>query len=135
MLTAETEPRPAAGDVTTDGPWLDICAVDDIIPNTGVCALVGKRQIAIFRVGADDVYALSNFDPFGKAFVLSRGIVGDKGGVPKVTSPLYKQGFDLRTGASLDDASVHVPRYPVRVRQGRVELQVAAAAASEPGAS
>lgn len=112
-------------------PWLDICAVDDIIPNTGVCALVGKRQIAIFRAGNDEVYALSNFDPFGKAFVLSRGIVGDKGGVPKVTSPLFKQGFDLRTGASLDDPAVRVPSYPVRVRQGRVELQVAVESESQ----
>jgi nitrite reductase (NADH) small subunit len=105
--------------------WLDVCALDDIIPNTGVCALAGKRQIAIFRVGADELYALSNFDPFGKAFVLSRGIVGDKGGVPKVTSPLFKHGFDLRSGASLDDPAVRVSSYPVRLRQGRVELQVA----------
>ena len=112
--------------------WLDICSLEDIIPNTGVCALVGNRQIAIFRAGSDEVYALSNFDPFGKAFVLSRGIVGDKGGVPKVTSPLYKQGFDLRTGVALDDPAVRVPRYPVRVREGRVELQAAAVAEDEP---
>ena len=117
------------------GPWVDICAVDDIIPSTGVCALLGERQIAIFRAGNDELYALSNFDPFGKAFVLSRGIVGDKGGVPKVSSPLFKQGFDLRTGASLDDPSVRVPTYPVRVRQGRVELQVPAEAESESRAS
>ena len=103
-------------------PWLDICALDDIIPNTGVCALVGQRQVAIFRAGSDEVYALSNFDPFGKAFVLSRGIVGDRGGIPKVASPLFKQSFDLRTGQCLDDPSVAVPAYRARARAGRVEL-------------
>ena len=105
------------------GEWLDICALEDILPDTGACALVGKRQVAVFRVGGgSEVYALSNFDPFSKAFVLSRGILGDKAGVPKVASPIFKQSFDLRTGQSLDDPDVRVPSFAVRVRDGRVEL-------------
>ncbi|WP_437742780.1 nitrite reductase small subunit NirD [Sorangium sp. So ce1504] len=107
--------------------WIDVCGVEDIIPNTGVCALVGKRQIALVRVGeGEEVYAISNFDPFSKAFVLSRGIVGDKGGVPKIASPIYKQNFDLRSGQCLDDPGVSIPVYPLRVRDGRVEIQAAA---------
>ncbi len=47
--------------------------------------------------------------------MLSRGIIGDAAGIPKVASPVYKQGFDLRTGACLDDPTVAVPAYPVRV--------------------
>ncbi|WP_433931770.1 nitrite reductase small subunit NirD [Sorangium cellulosum] len=107
--------------------WVEVCGVDDIIPNTGVCALVGARQIAVVRVGeGEEIYAVSNFDPFSKAFVISRGIVGDKGGVPKIASPIYKQNFDLRTGQCLDDPSVRIPVYPVRVRGGRVEVQATA---------
>ncbi|WP_437779463.1 nitrite reductase small subunit NirD [Sorangium sp. So ce1097] len=107
--------------------WVEVCGVDDIIPNTGVCALVDKRQIAVVRVGeGEEIYAISNFDPFSKAFVISRGIVGDKGGVPKIASPIYKQNFDLRTGQCLDDPSVRIPVYPVRVRGGRVEVQATA---------
>lgn len=101
--------------------WIDVCALDDIVPDTGVCALVGARQIALVRV-ADEVYAVDNFDPFSKAYVLSRGIVGDKGGVLKIASPIYKQSFDLRTGVCLDDPSVSIAVHPVRVRQGRVEI-------------
>jgi nitrite reductase (NADH) small subunit len=101
--------------------WIDVCALDDIVPDTGVCALVGARQIALVRVG-DTVYAVDNFDPFSKAYVLSRGIVGDKGGVPKIASPIYKQSFDLRTGICLDDPSVSIAVYTVRVRDGRIEL-------------
>ena len=101
--------------------WVDVCALDDIVPDTGVCALVGARQVALVRVG-DAVYAVDNFDPFSKAYVLSRGIVGDKGGVPKIASPIYKQTFDLRSGVCLDDPSVSIAVYSVRVRDGRVEI-------------
>jgi nitrite reductase (NADH) small subunit len=101
--------------------WIDVCAVDEIVPDTGVAALIGNRQIAVVRVGrGDDVYAIGNFDPFSKAFVLSRGIVGDRAGVPKIASPIYKQNFDLRTGKCLDDPEVSVPAYPARVERGRV---------------
>lgn len=103
---------------------MDVCALEDIVPQTGVCALFGRRQVAIFRIGVDELYALSNFDPFSKAFVLSRGIVGDRAGVPKVASPVFKQSFDLRTGQCLDDPAVAVASYPVRVRAGRVEVFV-----------
>ena len=110
---------PLAGDVT----WRAVCDLDDIDPDTGVCALLGGVQIAVVRVGAgEDVFAIGNFDPFSESFVLSRGIVGDRGGVAKITSPLYKQSFDLRTGVCLDDPSVAVPVWPARVRDGRVEV-------------
>jgi nitrite reductase (NADH) small subunit len=105
--------------------WLDVCALDEIVPDTGVCALVGTQQIAIVRMGDDRIFAIDNFDPFAKAFVLSRGIVGDKGGVPKIASPIYKQNFDLRSGQCLDDASVRIPVYETRVREGRVEVRCA----------
>lgn len=101
--------------------WVDVCALDDIVPDTGVCALVGGRQVAIVRAG-DRLYAVDNFDPFAKAFVLSRGIVGDRDGVPKLASPIYKQSFDLTTGVCLDDPSVRIAVYPVRLRDGRVEV-------------
>jgi nitrite reductase (NADH) small subunit len=126
MRAAALRDDPPTAAPVDPAAWTDVCALDDILPQTGVCALVGRKQVAIFRVG-HELYGLSNFDPFSKAFVLSRGIVGDRGGVPKVASPVYKQSFDLRTGRCLDDPTVAVPVYPVRVRAGRVEVQVAAA--------
>jgi nitrite reductase (NADH) small subunit len=121
-MTASTAPAPV--DVVTKA-WTRVCAVDDIIPDSGVCALINGRQIAIVRVAATDaVYALSNFDPFSKAFVLARGIVGDKAGVAKIASPIYKQNFCLRTGQCLDDATVSIPVYPTRVRDGKVEISI-----------
>lgn len=105
--------------------WFDVCAVADIPVGCGVAALLEGRQIALVRPGEGErVFALSNFDPFSEAFVIARGIVGDKGGRPKIASPLFKQSFDLETGACLDDPSVRLPVYPVRVQQGRVEVGI-----------
>jgi nitrite reductase (NADH) small subunit len=99
--------------------WEDVCALDDIVPWTGVCALIAGRQVAVVRTG-DAVYAIGNLDPFSKAYVLSRGIVGDKAGVPKIASPIFKQTFDLRSGQCLDRPEVRVPTHEVRVERGRV---------------
>ncbi len=106
--------------------WLDVCALTEVPVDRGVCALVDGEQIAIFRVsGFAELFAISNIDPFTGVAVLARGIVGDADGVPKVASPLYKQGFDLRTGHALDDSAVSVAVFPVRLRSGRVEVAVA----------
>jgi nitrite reductase (NADH) small subunit len=105
--------------------WLDACALEDIPVDCGVAALLAGRQIAIVRVGEGDrLYGISNFDPFSDAFVIARGIVGDRAGRPKIASPIYKQSFDLETGACLDDPKVRLPVYAVRVCDGRVEVQI-----------
>jgi nitrite reductase (NADH) small subunit len=103
--------------------WVTVCPLSRIIPNTGVCALVGDRQVAIFRVG-EAVYGVDNYDPFSQAFVISRGIVGDRQGVPKVASPIYKQNFNLLTGECFDDETVRLTVFPVRVLDGQVQVGV-----------
>jgi len=111
--------------------WRTICALDEVWPDSGVAALVGTEQIAIFRLGeTEEVYALGNRDPFSEANVLARGITGDLGGEPVVASPVYKQHFRLRDGVCVEDAAVAVPVYPVRVYNGAVQLGVAVAAAA-----
>jgi nitrite reductase (NADH) small subunit len=113
--------------------WVDVCALDDIVPGTGVAALIRGEQIAVVRPRPnEEIFALSNFDPFSKAYVMSRGIVGDKAGTTKIASPIFKQNFDLATGVCLDDPSVSLTVYPARVRAGRVELEVPLAGASNP---
>ena len=86
----------------------------------GVAALVDGAAVAIFRTHDGNVYAMSNYDPSARASVLARGIVGTRGDVPFVASPMHKQAFDLRTGQCLDDAAVRVPTYDVRVDDGLV---------------
>jgi nitrite reductase (NADH) small subunit len=121
-LVAAADP-PAACE--SPEPWVDVCALDDVTPDTGVAALVAGQQLAIVRVGdGDEIYAVGNYDPFSRAFVIARGIVGDRDGVPKIASPIFKQSFNLRTGQCLDDPDTRIPSYPVRVRNGRIAVLV-----------
>ena len=118
-MTATLEPTAVATEA-----WVGVCRTADLVEDRGVCALVDGRQVAIFRTSLGDLYAIDNADPFSGANVISRGIVGSRGGVPKVASPMYKQNFDLRTGLCLDDPSVSLPVYLVRERAGRIEVAV-----------
>lgn len=105
--------------------WTDVCATEDILPNTGVCALVGHRHVAVFRTGADRWFAIDNVDPKSGASVLSRGLVGNLGDRVVVASPLYKNHFDLQTGECLEQPEHSVRTHPVQAAQGRIRVAVA----------
>lgn len=111
----------------SDQHWTDVCDVERIVPDAGVCARVGGAQVAVFRLADGSLHAIGDGDPFSGANVLSRGIVGDVDGVAVVFSPVYKQAFDLGTGVCVNDRSVSVPAYPVRVEGGRVQVAAGSA--------
>ncbi|MNS74001.1 Nitrite reductase (NADH) small subunit [compost metagenome] len=101
--------------------WTAICTLRDIVPNTGVCALVDGQQVAVFRIGrGEEVFAIDNFDPNSQAAVLSRGLVGNLGERLVVASPIYKHHFDLRTGECLEAPEHSVAAYAARVYDGKV---------------
>ena len=105
--------------------WTAVCAVDEILPNTGVCALVEGRHVAVFRVGTDRFFAIDNIDPKSGASVLSRGLVGSLGEQIVVASPLYKQHYDLSTGACLEQPELSVRAHAARVEDGQVLVRLA----------
>ncbi|ENU30181.1 nitrite reductase small subunit NirD [Acinetobacter sp. NIPH 1852] len=101
--------------------WIDVCALNDITPNTGVGALVGEQTVALFRVGHEKrIYALSNKDPFSQANVMCRGIIGDLQGERVIASPIYKQHFSLATGRCLEDKDQKLLVFPTKIEEGRV---------------
>ena len=102
--------------------WFVVCAYRRLEPERGAAALVEGSPVAVFRLHDGSVRAIGNVDPFTGASVLSRGIVGTRGDAPTVASPLHKQVYDLGTGVCLDAPEVRVPTYPVRVRNGLVEV-------------
>ena len=105
--------------------WTTVCPVDDILPNTGVSALVRGRHVAVFRVGETQFYAIDNVDPKSGASVLSRGLVGNLGDHIVVASPLYKNHFDLADGVCLEAPEYSVRAHTVRVEDGRVQVALA----------
>lgn len=126
--------------------WERACLLTDLLPERGAAALFDGVQVALFRLseapagsrpgsgsehGADGgdagrVYAVQNLDPFSGAHVMSRGIVGTRGGVPTVAAPVYKQVFSLVTGECLvaadktpkGDLAPDLTTYPVQIRAG-----------------
>ena len=105
--------------------WIDVCHANEILPFTGVAALIEGEQVAIFRLAAEDqCYAVSNYDPFSKAYVLSRGLVGDKNGVIKIASPIYKNTFNLMTGQCLEDENIWLRTWTTRVVDGTIQVAV-----------
>lgn len=112
-----------AASVGTAADWRRICRVEDLLPGRGACALLGVEQIAVFLLWDGSVHAVGNYDPYSRANVISRGIVGNRGEVPTVASPMYKNVFDLCTGRPLDDPDgPALTSYPVRVADGIVEV-------------
>lgn len=114
--------------------WTTVCRLDDLAVERGAAALLagsaGPVQVALFRLVDDRVLAVQQLDPFAGANVMSRGIVGTRGGEPTVAAPLYKQVYSLVTGACLDTAG-YAPRsglaprlatFPVRVADGVVSV-------------
>lgn len=104
-----------------------ICRVADLVKDSGICALLtingDAHQVALFYLPNTEqkVYALSNWDPIGKANVLSRGMLGNVGDELVVASPLYKQHFSLTTGKCLEDDH-SVPVFNVEIDDENVVL-------------
>lgn len=120
--------------VTSLGPgrWHAVCRLSDLSPERGSAALVGGVQIALIRLRHGAVRAVQQLDPYSGANIMSRGIVGTRGGVDTVAAPMYKQVFDLATGGCLD-AVGYSPRsglapdletWPVEVVDGVVHVLV-----------
>lgn len=106
--------------------WITVCRFDFLQPFRGVGVLLPDgAQAAVFRLDDGAVYAVGNLDPFSGAAVMSRGIVGDRGGRVCVQTPLKKQAFALDDGVCLDDPTVSIPVYRVRVNADG-DVQVAA---------
>ncbi|KXO10134.1 Nitrite reductase [NAD(P)H] small subunit [Moritella sp. JT01] len=103
--------------------WISVCQLNDINPNTGVCALVNGKQVAIFRPrDNDELFAIDNMDPFAKSNVLSRGLICEHEEQLWVASPLKKQRFNLSTGQCLENDVVSLATYKIRVNKDTVEI-------------
>ncbi|WP_293751284.1 nitrite reductase small subunit NirD [uncultured Paraglaciecola sp.] len=113
--------------MSTQDKWITVCSDTDLVTNSGVCALLNEQQIALFKIksaNSEQVFAVSNWDPIGKANVLYRGLLGSVEKVNVIISPLYKQRYCLVSGLCLDDEAIKLVVYPVRIEQNQVQLQL-----------
>lgn len=116
---------------TTATGAVPVCRLADLLPERGTAALVDGVQVALFRLHDGTLAAIDHRDPACGANVMARGIVGSRGQVPTVASPMYKQVYDLRTGECLDDPSLRVQVHEVFLDDhGTVHVAVRAAAST-----
>ncbi|MCQ3828568.1 nitrite reductase small subunit NirD [Microbulbifer elongatus] len=106
--------------------WLQVCKRSDLVADSGVCALVGGRQIALFFLPEQEpqLYAIDNWDPVANAGVIGRGLVAEIDGELTVASPLYKQHYRLSDGQCLEQEELKLETFPVAFEGDEVLIQV-----------
>lgn len=115
---------PAASSIPATREWTPACTVDSLVPGRGVAVLLrGGTQVALFLLETGETFAVGNVDPFGRAAVMSRGLVGDRAGEATVASPLLKQVFSLVDGRCLDDESVGLGSFETRTDGGVIYVR------------
>lgn len=113
----------AQRDAPSHHTWVRVGKVEDFPVNGGAAVRYGYAQIAVFRFDSrGEWYATQNMCPHKKEFVLSRGMIGDLKGTPKVACPLHKKTFSLETGACLSGEDYSIRTYPVKVEGDDVLL-------------
>ena len=124
-VTRSAEDRLRAPCDSSGKRWVNVGSVADFPADGGAAVKYGRSQIAVFNFSSrGEWYATQNMCPHKQAFVLSRGIVGDAQGTPKVACPLHKKVFGLETGACLSGESYELMTFPVKVDDDRVYLEL-----------
>ena len=54
--------------------------------------------------------------------VLSRGMIGEDCGTPKIACPLHKKTFSLETGENLNGEEYSIAVFPVKIEDGFVYI-------------
>lgn len=105
--------------------WERVGRVADFPKNSGACVKVDGQQIAVYHFASrNEWYACENRCPHKRELVLSRGLLGDVNGVPKVACPVHKKAFSLESGKCLSGEDLAVTVFPVKIDGEEVFLQV-----------
>jgi nitrite reductase (NADH) small subunit len=101
--------------------WFLAGTVSDFPLDGGACVKHGSKQIAIFHFDRlKKWYACQNLCPHKLEMVLSRGMIGETGGIPKVACPLHKKTFSLENGENLNGEEYKIAVYPVKIESENV---------------
>jgi nitrite reductase (NADH) small subunit len=110
---------------TTVQQWLKVAEVNAFPENGGACVKIEDQQIAVFNFKRrNEWYATQNLCPHKLQMALSRGLIGDQSGEPKVACPFHKKTFSLKTGENLNGEAYRIKTYPVKVEDGFVYIGI-----------
>jgi len=101
--------------------WIKACTTDSIPENEGGCVMIKGKQIAVFNfTKTGEWFATDNQCPHKMQMILSRGMLGDQAGEPKVACPYHKKTFSLHSGECMSGEEYSIQTYPVKIEQGDV---------------
>lgn len=105
--------------------WIQAAKASDFPLNGGACVKYKEHQIAVFNYSKKNKwYATENMCPHKKQMILSRGMIGDSCGEPKVACPYHKKTFSLVDGKNLNGEDYQIKTFPVKVEKGMVFIEV-----------
>ena len=114
-----------AGDTIKE--WFKAAPAEMFPEDGGMAVRYGNEQIAVFNyTSMGKWFATQNMCPHKLEMSLSRGIIGDAKGEPKVACPFHKRNFSLETGNCLSGDDMHIKVYPVKVEDGYVYIGIPA---------
>jgi nitrite reductase (NADH) small subunit len=103
--------------------WFKACSIEDIPENGGACVKYKDKQIAVFYFKRKESwYACQNLCPHKLEMVLSRGMIGELNGIPKVACPIHKKTFSLEDGKNLNGDLEAIATYPVKIKDNTVYI-------------
>ena len=103
--------------------WFKAAPVDVFPKDGGACVKYKNLQVAVFNFDRlNEWYACQNLSPEKQEMVLSRGMIGDHNGIPKVACPLHKKTFSLKTGENLNGTLPAIATYPVKIKHNFVYI-------------
>ncbi|MCF8715303.1 nitrite reductase small subunit NirD [Joostella atrarenae] len=103
--------------------WFKAGNINDFPKDGGACVKYKSKQIAVYHFARKSAwYACQNLCPHKMEMVLSRGMVGDLSGIPKVACPLHKKTFSLENGENLNGEDYKIATYPVKIENENVYI-------------
>ena len=103
--------------------WFKAASIKDFPKDGGACVKYKEKQIAVFNFAkTNSWYACQNVCPHKMEMVLSRGMIGDDKGTPKVACPLHKKTFSLENGENLNGEEDAIATYPVKIEEENVYI-------------
>lgn len=105
--------------------WIKVCYIDQVPEDGGACIYYEGEQIALFHFASrGEWFATQNMCPHKMQMALSRGMIGDKNGEPKVICPFHKKTYSLVTGKNLDGENYEIKVFPVKIENNTVYIGV-----------
>jgi nitrite reductase (NADH) large subunit len=125
LTAAPAEPAPRRKLPVVTRNWVPVVDAKAVPHDGGVAVKYGNVQLAVFNFSSrGEWYATQNMCPHKRDMVLSRGLIGDQAGKPKLACPHHKKTFALDSGECMSGDGYQIATFPVQISAGTVYVEL-----------